>query len=133
VAGGNLVKVLSELDVAKVFGGVIGGGSSGPGQVLFEGGPSSGVDGPPTIEFDTVTVWGEAISCGSEGWSLSDGAQIGGAIGAVWGAAGWLTGAAGFTAFTSIGEAMAVGAMLGGAVMIGAVIIGGAVAYFVFK
>jgi len=41
-----------------------------------------------------------------------------------------LTGAAGFTAFGSIGEAIAVGATIGGAVGIGAVVIGGAIAYF---
>lgn len=128
------MKVLSECDASSVLGGMIGGGYIGPGIPLLE--TSTGSDGDmPTVEMEPVTVWGEAIcNGGSEGgFSFADGAQLGAAFGAVWGASGWLTGAAGFTAFGSIGEAIAVGAMIGGAVGIGAVVIGGAIAYFIFR
>ncbi len=128
------MKVLGDSDIAVVAGGIIGGGPIQFGQLEAGATGDGGTGYSGVYGLESVTVYGEAVSYGGgDGFSLADGAQIGGALGAVWGAAGWLTGAAGFTAFASIGEAIAVGAMVGGALGIGAVLIGGGIAYFIYQ
>lgn len=120
------MREMTHLETSLASGGMIGGGYGPGGIPLLECG---GADQDPCM-MEGVTIYGEAGGWLDAGLSLNEGAMLGSLVGGAMGLTGWTLGMVGAA---SLGEAMAVGVLLGGIAGVGAVLIGAGIVYFLFR